>query len=120
MAKYEAIPEWGPAEVEAAIARDRPEELLYAVVSASLYAEDAKWAESVCLRLATHPHFNVRGNALLGFGHIARVHRRLSRRQVLPLIEAGFHDPHEYVRGQAYGAADDIGHYLGWRIRRPE
>jgi hypothetical protein len=120
VAAYEAIPEWGRAEVEAAIERNVPEELLYAVVSAAMYANDAEWAESVCLRLATHPHFNVRGNALLGFGHIARIHRRLSRRRVLPLLEAGFHDPHDYVRGHAHGAADDISHYLGWRIRRPD
>lgn len=117
---YEEIREWSRAEVEAAIERDVPDELLYAVVAVALYADDAEWAESVCLRLAEHPHCNVRGNAILGFGHIARVHRRLARRRVLPLLETAFLDPDLYVRQHARGAADDISHYLGWRIRRPD
>ena len=119
-ARFESIPEWTKAEVEAAISRNEPEELLYAVLAAALYAEDAAWAEDVCYCLASHAHFNVRGNALLGFAHIARIHRSLDRPRVQPLLEAGMRDRHEYVRGQAYGAVDEIQHFLGWRIPQPE
>jgi hypothetical protein len=35
-----------------------------------------EWGEGVCARLANHEHFNVRGNAILGFGHLARIHAR--------------------------------------------
>lgn len=119
MTKYEAIPRMSRHEVEAAIGRDRPEELLYAVLSAALYAEDGSWAQTVCLRLARHPDPNVRGNALLGFAHIARLHRALDR-QALTSVVAGFQDPDPYVRGHALDAADDLRHFLGWHIPQPE
>jgi hypothetical protein len=119
-ARFESIPEWTRAEVEAAIDRNEPDELLYAVLAAALYAEDPKWAEDVCYQLASHPHFNVRGNALLGFAHIARIHRVLDRQRVQPLLEAGMRDGHEYVRGHAYDAVDAVEHFLGWTIPQPE
>ena len=98
--KYEAIEPRSKAEVEAAISRDNPNELLYAVVSAALYSDDPDWAEDICLRLAKHEHFNVRGNAILGFGHIARIHRRLNEGRAKPLIEAALRDASDYVRAK--------------------
>ena len=105
--------------IEAAIGRDDPDELRIAVLSAALHAQDPVWAEGVCVRLVSHPHWNVRGNAVLGFGHLARIHGALDRARVLPLVEAALADGHRYVRGQAYGAADDLEQYLGWAISRP-
>ena len=116
--KYEKIKELSRAEIEAAILRDNPEELLIAVLSAALYAEDGTWAEEVCIRLAAHEHFNVRGNAILGFGHIARIDRQLTEETVKPLIEVALEDESEYVRGQAEGAKDDIKHFLRWKFKR--
>jgi hypothetical protein len=117
--KYEPIPEMSVADVEAAISRNQPEDLLVAVLSAALYGRDREWAEGICSRLAAHEHFNVRGTAILGLGHLARIHGRLDRLVVLPIIEAGLVDPHEYVRGQANAAADDVEHFLGWSLVRP-
>ena len=114
---YQPIPELSSAEVEAALSRDSAEELLIAAVSVGLYAEDLDWAASVCCRLAVHPHPNVRGNALLSFGHLARRFRRLDRGRTLPLIVDGLGDPDPFVRGQADAAADDVEHFLGWRFR---
>jgi hypothetical protein len=74
---YESIPVFSRVDVEGALLRDKPDELLYAVLSAALYGKDFAWAQDVCLRLAKHPDRRVRGNAMLGFGHLARLHRRL-------------------------------------------
>ena len=115
--KYEKIPELSHAEIEAAILRDNPNELLYAVLSAALYSEDSAWAEDVCVRLAAHEHFNVRGNAILGFAHIARIDKKLDEAKVNPLIESALEDESEYVRGQAEGTKDDIKHFLRWRFK---
>jgi len=118
--KYEPIPQMSVGDIEAAIDRNEPEELLVAVLSAALHGSELEWAERVCAKLAAHEHFNVRGNAILGFGHLARIHGQLSRTLALPIIEAGLQDAHEYVRGQAEAAADDVEHLLGWSIsRRP-
>ena len=118
--KYEPIPEMSVEGVEAAIVRNQPDELLLAVLSAALYGSDLGWAQGVCCRLSAHQHFNVRGNAILGFGHLARNHGQLVRSVVLPIIEAGLVDSHDYVRGHANDAADDIEHFLGWSVLRPK
>ncbi len=117
--RYESIPEMSCSQIEAALLRDRPDELLYAVLSAVLHSQDRIWAEGLCIRLAHHAHPIVRGNAILGLGHIARTHRRLGEARVKPIVEAAFADAEAYVRGHAHDAADDIEHFLGWSIRRP-
>lgn len=117
--KYEAIEPRTKDEIESAISRNDPNELLYAVLSAALYSDDSDCAEGVCLRLASHEHFNVRGNAILGFGHIARIHRKLDESRVKPIIEAALIDESAYVRGHADAAADDVEFFLKWKINRP-
>src|SRR5918995_6573972 len=94
--RYEAIEFHGAEAAEAAIARNDPVELLYVPVAASLYAEDFEWAQDLCVRLARHPHFNVRGNAVLGFAHLARRFRRLDRAVVEPLVVTALADPDPY------------------------
>src|SRR6266403_1506912 len=119
MMKYEAIARKTKDEVESAILGDNPEELSHAVLSAALYFEDSLWAENVCVQLARHPDENVRGNAILGFGHIARIHRQLNSSNIKPLIETALEDESEYVRAQAESAADDAEFFLKWIIARP-
>ena len=45
--RYEAIPEYPREEIPAAVERDDPEELLYAMLSAALYDRDVEWAQEV-------------------------------------------------------------------------
>lgn len=114
-ARYEEIPEWSHEQVEQALRDDKPEALRYAVVAVSMYDADWRYAQGLCVRLSYHPHFNVRGNAVLGFGHIARVHGQLDRAVVQPIIEAALRDADDYVRGHGVDAADDTAHFLGWK-----
>src|SRR5215211_3117878 len=117
--RYEAIEPRNKEEVESAISGNDADELPYAVLSAALYSDDPTWAEDVCLRLAEHEHANVRGNAILGFGHIARIHRRLDERRAKPVLEAALRDESDYVKGQADAAADDVESFLKWQVNRP-
>lgn len=117
--KYEAVERLGRDEIESAIERGEPDELLRVALSAALHSGDSLYAEEVCVRLAKHSHFNVRGNAVLGFGHIARIHGRLDEATVRPLVEAALRDADDYVRGQAVAAADDVEFFLKWKIDRP-
>ena len=114
--RYESIEFRGEESAEAAVARDNPGELLYVPVAASLYSDDRAWAEQLCARLARHPHFNVRGNAVLGFAHLARRFRQLDRAVVEPLIIDALADPDPYVSGHARDTVDDLRHYLGWHL----
>ena len=100
-------------EVEAALERNLTEELSQLVVSVSLFSEEFSWAQRVCLRLSQHPDPEVRGNAMLGFGHLARRFGHLDS-AIRPLLKGGLKDPEEYVRKQAYAAAMDTQQFLGW------
>ena len=118
--QYEEIPEYSRAHIEAALVRNDPDELMRCVIYVGMHAQDVGWATMVCAQLAQHARANVRGNAILSFGHLARVHRQLDRAIVLPILERGLADPEPYVRGQAESAADDIKHFLGWTVARPD
>jgi len=107
---------WTTADVDTVIARDDPDEVLFAPIVVSLDPPDCEWAESVCARLAVHSDERVRANAMLGFGHLARTCGRLKTAVVLPLLVAGKTDPSPLVRGHAESAADDIETYLGWPV----
>ncbi len=96
------------AEIEAAIAGDDPEELLGVIIDLALGADDADWAEDCCLRLAQHPNTDVRGNAVIGFAHLAERFGGLNREKVLPVLEAARSDPKEYVRDQAEAALEAL------------
>ena len=110
---------WTEDEVEAAIARGLPEELAYVPIAVSMDPPDLAWAQGICIALAVHPHPGVRGNAILGFGHLARSCGRLDAAAVVPLIVAALGDDSDYVRGHAIDAADDLQHFLGICVPRP-
>lgn len=105
---------WTEQDVEDVIAKGDPEELLYVPIIVSMDPPDPEWSQEICLRLVDHDHWNVRGNAFLGFGHLARTTGQLDKDRVLPLVTSAMSDPNSYVRGHAQDAADDISHYLGW------
>lgn len=109
---------WDERDVEAVMARGDPMELLYVPIAVGMNADafERDWAEELCHTLAEHPHFNVRGNALLGLGHIARVCGALDTARAGTAISRGLGDPDEFVRGQAEGAAADLDMYLNFRV----
>lgn len=117
--EYEEVEGLTPDEVEAAIARNSFEELLYVPIAVSVHSSDFDWAQAICVKLSGHEDFNVRGNAVLGFGHLARRFGKLEKDIVKPIIESAMLDPHEYVRTHANDAADDIRHFLRWRFSKP-
>ena len=116
--KYEEIRPWSREDIDKALRDDDSKALAYAVVAVSIYEKDWHYAQDLCVRLSSHSHSNVRGNAILGFGHISRVHGQLDQTIVQPIIEAALRDPNNYVRGHAFDAADDTAHFLGWRYTK--
>jgi hypothetical protein len=115
--QYQRPPDITAEEAQAAIARDDPAELCMVPISVSMYHEDLEWSEAICIRLSTHRDATVRGNAVLGFGHLSRRFRKLDEGVVRPIIEKALIDADPYVRGQAHAAADDVAHFLGWKVK---
>jgi len=105
---------WDEAAIEAALLENDPDTLLHVPIIVSLNPPDCAWAERICLTLASHTDAQVRANAILGFGHLARVCGALDEAKVRPIVEAALKDADENVRGQADAAASDINHFLDW------
>lgn len=110
------------AHISAALSRDDPRELLHIPIALSLdppEREHPGYAEEICLKLARHSDANVRGNALLGFGHLARTAGVIRKAdEVRALVEAGLRDGDSYASGQAEAAAGDLESFLGWTLAR--
>jgi hypothetical protein len=104
---------------EHALERDDPIELQRLVLDVALHSESREWAECTCADLARHRNAHVRGNALLGFGHLARRFGALDRRRVQRLVEKGLFAHHEYIREQAQSAAQDLETFLSWHFDPP-
>ncbi len=105
---------WTEQDVEEVIDKGDPSEILYVPIIVSMDPPDPEWSQEICLRLVNHDHWYVRGNYILGFGHLARTTGKLDKERVMPVVSSALTDPHEYVRGHAHDAVDDISHYLGW------
>lgn len=114
--QYNAVPSPTSGDVERAIAANDSQILKQLVVGVALHWSDVNEAERTCVILCRHSNEEVRGNAILGFGHLARRFGVLSP-SLEAVIEAGMRDESGYVRGQAWAAADDVNHFLGWDIK---
>jgi hypothetical protein len=112
------------ARISAALERNDPQELLHIPIALSMEPPEddhPRYAEMICRQLARHADPNVRGNALLGFGHLARTAGIFWKpKEVRALVEAGLADPDDYVRGQSNAAADDLRHFLKWKLKKPK
>jgi hypothetical protein len=113
--EYQGIEKWSREEVERALAADVAEALSRAVLAVTLHDDDWRYGQDLCVRLASHAHYLVRGNAVLGLGHLARVFRQLDEKVAYPVIAAALRDEEAYVRGQAECAKDDTAQFLGWK-----
>ncbi len=110
----------GAGAAEAALERDDPLELIDWILEFSAERDDRELAENCCVRLARHRNAMVRGNAMLGFGHLARRFGRLDVHRVKRLVDTGLHDGSDYVREQARSAAEDLKTFLAWEFDLPD
>lgn len=107
------------AAVEDAIERDDPIELMDVALDIALEAGEREWAQSCCIQLSRHRNAQVRGNAIAGFGHLARRFGALDPQRVWRIVDVALYDPSDYVRGQAESAAEDLATFLAWEFERP-
>ena len=105
-----------PQDIEAAIARNAPDEIPLVPLTVAMLSDDGTAAMHVCVRLARHDDPQVRANALISLGHLARRFRSLDEALVKPLVEEGLRDPDDAVRILAKSAADEIHQFLHWAI----
>lgn len=104
------------AELDAALDVDDVEALREMVVAVTALGDDPGLATNLVRRLITHEDEFVRGNAVLGVGHIARRFGSVTP-DLLQKVRAAALDPSEHVRGHAASAADDLQMFLRIDVR---
>ena len=115
--RFQDLARFPHADVDAAIMRNDPDELQLVPITVALASSELALAQEVCLKLCSHEHFRVRGNAVMSLGHLARRFRSLDEDKVRPLLESALSDNNEYVKTLAKSAADEIHQFLHWLIR---
>ncbi len=92
-----------------------PERMVEVLLAIALYEPDGLWSEEICIKYSTDAADAVRGVAFLCFGHIARIHRTITRARVIPILQKGLKDPSAFVRGHADAALSDVLQYAPMR-----
>jgi hypothetical protein len=120
MTNFHEQPEYRGAEaLLKAIAENNADILGPMIIAAALYEDDFDTVYSACVQLSSHPDEVVRGNAILGFGHLARLFGRLGN-EAPGLVKRALADTSSYVRGQAHAAAGDLQHFLRIDVGDPD
>jgi HEAT repeat protein len=76
------------------------------ILRLSLHDPDGKWVADHALALLDHAESDVRSNAVIALGHIARLHREIDKARVVPALREMLTDPN--MAGRAGDALDDI------------
>jgi hypothetical protein len=109
--RYEEINPTTRAAAIAALRGDDSDVRSVALLSLALHDPDRQWVEAVCVAHADDADPAVRGAALLGFAHLARIHGALDLHLAAPSIRRGLEDP--ILEGRAADVVDDLEVVLG-------
>lgn len=109
---------WTTDQVDEVLAKGDADDLLYVPIVVSMNANSfgAEKAEEICVRLSCHADPRVRGNAVKGLGHIARVTGQFNREDSIECVRAAIADSDELVRSHAQDASSDIYMFTGMKI----
>lgn len=72
-------------------------ELSLLSISTALNCTDLDWAEHICIKLSMHENNQVRGNAILSFGHLARIFGVLNDPRIIDIVKQGLCSENKYV-----------------------
>jgi len=98
-------------ELKRDLSSPNPDITATALISMALYEPDWRWAESVCLSaLGDDARRAVKEAALIGLGHLARIHHALHLEIVVPVVQELRNDPD--LGGIAEDALQDITRFV--------
>ena len=84
------------------------ENVIQGLLGLSLYGENFDLIQETLVEYSGNSDENIRGIAILCFGHIARIYGRINTELVLPIVQKGLKDKNSFVRGHSHSALDDI------------
>ena len=104
--KYSVPPRLSRKQATDDLASADARKRVHALLSLALYNSDWRWVQDQCLRLLADSEEDIVATAILGLGHLARLHQRLDLDQVLPRLKTLQADPR--FGGRVSDAYDDI------------
>lgn len=93
-------------DAEMAFSSGVSERICDALVRVTFNESDWQWVQEKCLYFISSSYPEVRGIAVTCLGHLARIHRKLDLKKVLPLLKNLRNDAE--VSGRVEDAFDDI------------
>lgn len=116
--KYETVEPISKDQAEDLLAKGGRETICRTLVRVAMFEGDRHWAQSQCLRYASHEDSFVRGVAATCLGHVARIHKAIDEDEVMPLVRQLLLDKDPLTRAKAEDAISDFSIFLGWNKRK--
>jgi hypothetical protein len=91
--KYEEIEDPSRAELAVALSTNDAARISRALIALAFYDPDWQWVQDRCLESLGHADAWTRRTAATCLGHIARIHKSIDRRRVVPALRAAALDP---------------------------
>ena len=112
---YKPIAYYSKRDIDKAISDNDIQNLELIPLSVGEYCPNWRKGQKVCLLfLKKYDSKKIRANAVLGLSYIARNHRRLNNRKVLPFLKKEYETNKEYC-GVICDAIEDIFLFLHWK-----
>ena len=84
------------------------ENVVKGLLGLAVYGSDFEFIQDTLVNFSKSEDENIRGIAILGFGHIARLYGKINKDVVMPIVQNGLKDKSEIAKGQSAAALDDI------------
>lgn len=81
-----------------------------ALIRVTYYDDDYNWVQKKCVGYLKSNDIDVKRLAIICLGHLARIHNKLDKKQIIPLLKALKSD--KELGGIAEDALDDIEMFL--------
>jgi len=94
------------AELENILKSEDIEKVTNALLYITFNVDDFDWVQEMCINMVNHKDEDVSGLAITCLGHIARIHSKISRKKVIPVLEEKAKD--SKFTGRVEDAMDDI------------
>jgi hypothetical protein len=120
--QYRELPSAEAADVTQMLSTGDYRGAAVALVGYALSTDRPGQAWELMLQCSEHADDQIRGNAILCMGHLARrfgnatTEGPIDPERVVPIIERGLQDNSDWVSGHAWDTASDVLVYCGWQV----
>ena len=109
--KYKKIEMMSKEHALIELASNDSKRISKALLSLTLHENDYDWLSRLCIRYLNYDDRNVQSTAIQSIGHIARLHGRIDKTRVIPILEKL--KKVDELSGKVEDALDDISMFAG-------